>query len=966
MPIAFDEPQQQAIAHVRGPMLVLAGAGTGKTTVLVERIARLLREQHAQPGEILAVSYTDNSAKDIRDKVQERLPGVDCSELKANTFHGYCFQLLKAHGRGFDLVDTPDLWIFLRRNLSELRLERFIKAANPAEFLNDLLTFCSRCRDELVTPAAYAKYVKRLHKGELPLPRVARSKEAISRSEALARCDELARVYQTVEQMLTSRNYGTFGDMIVRAVELLRNDARVLEKQRAGARFILIDEFQDSNAAQIELAVLLAGEEQNVFAVGDPDQAIYRFRGASSGAFAEFLHRFPRSRRVMLERNQRSTVPILRTGFKAISHNPQPGAGLAFLRQQLRSARAEAQPMAETPVEIVLAQNPESEAAEIAESIRDAHDAKGAQWKDFAVLFRQHNHRQKLVEELAARSIPFAVSGLDVLETSVVRDLVAVLHLLQSPNDPVSFVRVAALPQFNMNGEQVRQRLREADLKEDLAGRFLDSRGGHELAEALRKCRELAVTKSSPMSLIVPCVAREFDLDALDVALQTFVSFVAGWEKKAITSTRGLAEFLEYLDYFPEASGKIEMPAPQAEEDAVSLLTAHVAKGLEFKNVFVMRLNSGSFPTHFREPLFDFPNELRVSPPSADESAARLHKEEERRLFYVGITRARDSLTLCARPGTGKDPSPAGFLRDLLKDMHTDPALRSRAARPYAISLKAAASTSPIATWLDLAPLRRLPEFTLSATGIERYERCPLQFKIHYDWRLPGDSPAAVQFGRAMHSALKFFFDQPGATPGLQTLLQHFRSALAGLPFDDLVQRELYAKQGIRQLTAFHASVRESGRPGVIHTERLFEVEIAGVRVRGRVDRMDRSGDDVVITDYKTGRAQDQEEADRSLQLSIYALGAQRAWQVSPSRLIFHNLENNTLVETNRTAVQLHETEDKIREVADQIAQENFEPKKGFHCRRCAYNSICPAQEQRLYDIQPGPQSMAAISMKVH
>src|SRR5579864_3576457 len=267
MPISFnqlDSHQRQAVEHVRGPMLVVAGAGTGKTTVLVRRVANLIRERHARPEEILAVSYSENSARELGERVRDELRDLDASGLKTSTFHAYCLQMLKANGRGFTPIMREDLWVLLRRRISELGLDRFIKAANPAEFLNDLLKFCDRCRDELVTPAAYAKYVKRLHKGELPLPRVARSKEAISRSEALARCDELARVYQTVEQMLTSRNYGTFGDMIVRAVELLRNDARVLEKQRAGARFILIDEFQDSNAAQIELAVLLAGEEQNV------------------------------------------------------------------------------------------------------------------------------------------------------------------------------------------------------------------------------------------------------------------------------------------------------------------------------------------------------------------------------------------------------------------------------------------------------------------------------------------------------------------------------------------------------------------------------------------------------------------------------------------------------------------------------------------------------------------------------
>src|SRR5207248_4525030 len=213
MPMQFDEPQRRALEHGHGPALVLAGAGTGKTTVLVERIGWLLRQRLAQPAEILALTFTDNSAADLRKKVQQHLPNVDCSALKASTFHAYCFGLLKTHGRAFEVVDGPDLWVFLRRNLSELRLERFIKAANLGEFLGDLVKFCDRCREELVTASVYRNYVRRLHAGELPLPRVGRTSEELSTQEILARCDELARVYDSVEQLLAGKNLGTFGDM---------------------------------------------------------------------------------------------------------------------------------------------------------------------------------------------------------------------------------------------------------------------------------------------------------------------------------------------------------------------------------------------------------------------------------------------------------------------------------------------------------------------------------------------------------------------------------------------------------------------------------------------------------------------------------------------------------------------------------------------------------------------------------
>src|SRR5450432_1121665 len=295
-----DAQQQQAIEHVAGPMLVVAGAGTGKTTVLIHRIAHLVRQGHARPDEILALTYTDNAAKEMLDRARNELPSEDSAGLQVCTFHAYCNELLKRRGRGFGVLVDEDLWVFLRRNIRELKLKHFVRAANVSEFLKDLKEFMRRCQDELVGPEEYREYVRRVERGELPLPRVSKSKHAdeLSDDEALGRCRELAFVFETVERMLREGKLGTFGHMILRANELLAEDAALLGEERARARFILVDEFQDANFAQIKVLEKLAGPiplpvgqecpthtgiaTRNVFAVGDPDQGIYRFRGASS------------------------------------------------------------------------------------------------------------------------------------------------------------------------------------------------------------------------------------------------------------------------------------------------------------------------------------------------------------------------------------------------------------------------------------------------------------------------------------------------------------------------------------------------------------------------------------------------------------------------------------------------------------------------------------------------------------
>ena len=370
-PFIPDERQRQAIEHVHGPMLVVAGAGTGKTSVLTHRIEHLVREGHAQPDEILALTYTRNAAAEMRDRVRTLLGG---KTVHATTFHDYCLDLLKRCGKDFGVLDEQDLWIYLRRRIRDLHLEHFIRAANIGQFLSDLLKFVARCHDELVTPENYQEYVERLARGEVSIPRVAKSKNALTDAEVLGRCREIARVFSSMERWLREENLGTFSHMITRAHEILHSDERVLSEARARARFILADEFQDANFAQIRILSRLAGPEANLFAVGDPDQGIYRFRGASSAAFELFQRSFPSTRFVVLEKNRRSTTPILRTAFAVIDQNPPVAAkdstgARAYQRVPLQSAREEdalksGQKLASPPVEAVILTSRDAEGAE--------------------------------------------------------------------------------------------------------------------------------------------------------------------------------------------------------------------------------------------------------------------------------------------------------------------------------------------------------------------------------------------------------------------------------------------------------------------------------------------------------------------------------------------------------------------------------------------------------------------------
>ena len=965
-----DDRQREAIEHVQGPLLVVAGAGTGKTSVLTHRIERLVREGHAQPNEILALTYTVNAAREMRDRVSKL---IGSAEVNAATFHDYCLDLLKRVHQDFGVLDEKDLWIYLRRRIRELHLEYYVRAANVAQFLNDLLEFVGRCHDELVTPDRYSEYVERLERKEVPIPRVVKSKNVLDDAEVLGRCREIARIFTTMERWLQEENLGTFSHMITRAHALLHGNENVLAEARSRARFILADEFQDANFAQIQILARLAGPGGNIFAVGDPDQAIYRFRGASSAAFELFDRHFPNAKRVVLEKNRRSTTPILRSAFALIDQNPPVFARhsdgkIAYQRAPLRSAREEeaaeaGTPLFSPPVSVVVLTSKDAEGPDLVAFLRDAQKRSKCKWSDFGILYRSHYNRDDAVRELAEAGVPFVIESMDISDTPEARDLFACLNAVVSAGDDVSLFRVAALPRFHVNPEQLREVMRAIarDNREvhvlPLSAALDRVDGGTEVLSAVQRAREEIRRRGAKARAALDIIVKQFGLDASSPILQAALKFVETWETKKVNKTTELEELVDYLGLFREAGGVIPMEAREG-ENAVRLMTAHGVKGLEFPHVFILRANPPAFPSSYKETLVAFPRELRDADSISEADDKTLHDQEERRLFYVAMTRARDSLHIYAREGKGKiNKTPAGYMRDLIEDKSLSRWLTAIPARGTQTSLDifgeaslAYPAESQTNLWFELPVLAGL-HTRLSASAVDTYERCGLQFKLERDWRLASRPAAAMQYGAAIHRVLKTYFDSVslGRPKTDDELIDLFRVDLAGTKIQEAYQHDLYEKQGIEQLRDFLTVARSLPPLQVLHTEQSFEIRVGATVVAGRIDRIDRRADgSVAVVDYKTGKARDQEDADESLQLSLYAIAAREKWGYNVGALIFHNLAENVPVITTRTEAQLVGARGRVEAAAQGIADGKFEAKPGMHCNFCSYRSLCPVKEKRI------------------
>jgi DNA helicase-2/ATP-dependent DNA helicase PcrA len=749
--------------------------------------------------------------------------------------------------------------------------------------------------------------------------------------------------------------------MITGAYHFLKERPDLLAAQRSRIRFLLVDEFQDVNFAQIEILALLAGGDPNpdLFVVGDPDQAIYMFRGASSEAFSLFAERFPSAKVVRLVKNRRSLAPILQCAFGIVNENPNPPV-FGHRRARLDSWREEqaqerSQPLPLQPVEIVTWGDKDVEASDVAGRIQKLRRELHCDWREFTVLYRQHNHRDELVKELAERNIPFVIEGLDVLDTPEVRDVVACLSAAVNPNDGAALFRVAALPQFSIDAPALKSGMRSAPRGGlDLVAILGKISGGPEVLAAVENAQSAI---SADTVLAVPAlniVLRTFALPRT-AALSSFFEFAERWQKSPATENRRAAEFLEYLGYFRQAKGS-SVPLSPSKEDGVRLMTAHATKGLEFDHVVILRGASITFPCVYREPVVDFPRELRRSHPTLSDK--ELYEQEERRLYYVAMTRARDTLAIYAKQGTGTNKRPTKFLREFMSSPAYRSFWREREAGAVQDELFGAAEEeriaiqrSNVAAWLLTASPAGFTDH-LSATAIETYEQCPLRFKLQTEWNLPRDAPAALQYGASMHRVLHTFYQarQMGREISDEHLLENFRADFASAGLPDRYQYELYLRQGREQLIQFLAWARSSPSPEVLHTEQPFELSIAGIQFTGRIDRIDRiegaDGKSVSIVDYKTGRPKSQDDADKSLQLSLYALAARRVWGLRADRLILHNLEDNTAAVTTRLDAELAQAEERVRAAAEGIAAGDFHAEPGRQCGLCPYRNLCPATEK--------------------
>ncbi len=637
----LNPDQVEAATHGEGPQLVLAGAGSGKTRVITYRIAWLVEARGVDPHEITAVTFTNKAASEMRDRV-EQLLGLYPLPTFVGTFHRWALVALRTHGervglsRDFAILDSDDQLKLVKQALELEGLSE--KAFRPRTVLSTI----SGAKNKLMGPDAYE----------------ARADDYYSR--------KVATLYRRYQGLLQKASGVDFDDMISLGVRLLQEEDDVRDRLRRRARYLLVDEFQDTNQAQLTLIRLLAGEEGNLTAVGDEDQGIYRWRGAELENILRFERSFPGATVRKLERNYRSTQNILDAAGGLIEHNEGRRG------KTLWTDRGEG-----PKLELYKAADEGDEARWVLNTLTKLR-RDGRRLSEMAVLVRTNAQTRALEEELLRREVPYVlVGGTRFYQRAEIKDLIAYLRVLRNPRDEMSLLRILNQPPRGIGKTTLEQLLRQAADEGRLVWDILYHKelGGFSsrAANALTAFRDLIVDLQG--------AAEELPLPALLDELLEKTGYADLYDKEDSDSQARLENIQEFLSAAQEMSEAVEQspeggihPAADDEltafldhvslvadidsweaEGGVSVMTLHSAKGLEFPVVFVAGLEDGLLP-HFNA------------------QGAREDVEEERRLLYVGMTRAEENLYLsCCRrrriAGRYQDQLESPFLAELPADL---------------------------------------------------------------------------------------------------------------------------------------------------------------------------------------------------------------------------------------------------------------------------------------------------------
>lgn len=978
----LNAQQKKAVTYNKGPLLIVAGAGTGKTTVIVEKIKYLITEKQVKPEHILALTFTEKAAAEMEERVDTAVP-YGLFQMSIATFHSFADQILRTHighighDPGYTIMTSAESVAFLKRHIFDLDLHYFRPLGNPTKFLQGMLQHFDRLRDEDIDPKSYLGFVKQI------------KPDAERTDDERAQLDELARAYEMYQKFKTEEGKLDFADLVSYVLELFRTRPHVLKHYQDQFPYILVDEFQDTNIAQYELIKLLAPDKKrsHLTVVGDDSQAIYKFRGASVSNILQFTSDYPKAEMVSLIHNYRSNQSVLDHAYRLIRNNDPDTLEVQLgISKELIGRKGDGESL-----QLYIAENEDEESDHIAETISRLVADKKYEYRDCAILVRASRHADPILSALNRQGIPYELWGRSALyKQPEIKELIAYLNILADPTDSASFYRVLTMEVFGLDHHDISILLAFAKktalpllTAAELYASFFKNEWYLPQYGVYRPHLPLFTEKTKlTLTRIIAMVRRHQNLIPTQSAGQIMYYFLedSGYlpllssytsthmEKRAMSIARffqimkrlesdgisgTVAAVVEYIALSIDLG---ESPVAEATDapsyNAVHVLTVHGAKGLEFPVVFLPHLVSGRFPTRKRSEQIPIPTVLiKETLPAGDD-----HILEERRLFYVGLTRAKDFLFLTASKmyaGGKRQRKLSPFVEESIGKDKLELYTQNRDDKKKQLTIfdfqpKAQTQIPPAAQSVVAAAAKSLKTFSYSQ--IETFNVCPLQYKYQYILKIPTGVSAAASFGESVHKALQLFYQefQKDQGVGLDRLLALYEQTWIPTGYDSQKDQDHRFTRGKEMLAEFFKSFHNKYTT-VLGVEKLFKIKIEnGTYITGKIDRVDKHADgSIEIIDYKTGRLPDEKKLKKNSQLSIYALAASDkklyGTDVSQITLTFYYLNDMKKISLKRTAEDIHEVKEEVKSAARAIRESAFPAKVGPWCGYCQFKINCEA-----------------------
>lgn len=944
--MALNPAQAEAVGIKAGPVLVVAGAGTGKTRVIVERVLSLINSG-VPAGQIVALTFTEKAAGEMFDRLNQATPGVTL-DVNVATFNGFGNDLLQAYGAEWGLGevrllgDTGQL-VFLRSHLDDFELDYFAPVSRPDGQLALLADYVSHLKQQLVKPADYVRYAEKL-------PRESAA-EQLEQQKHL----ELARFYDTYINLCRANQVIDYDDQLYLTLELLQARPNVLAELQARYHYLLVDEFQDTNPMQSALVDLLArpsgstaglaDKSSNVMVVGDDDQSIYGWRGATLANILDFKQHYPAAREITLTENYRSTQSILDSAYRLIqNNNPHRLEVINKLDKHLHANTGSGEPprvrhFASLDAELTWL------AEDIARRLEAGEDPAG-----IAVLTRRNQGVQKVHEMLELHGVPHAVAGLsnDIYDQPAVRQLVEALKCVADPLDDLALFHSLSGPLFGLDvhtlaGVAAAARREHLPLLDSLRASEEESitaalttiddwraRSGEQTVGAL--AYDL-ITESGWKDTLYHQAQTDPGMEREVQALSKFFTTLKEFERVAAVAS--VQAYIVNLPTLQAAGSGFEDASLDISDSLVNVLSVHRAKGLEWDTVYLADCTEGSFPLRNFGGGLKVPAELQANQTEADE-----HLLEERRLMYVAATRAKCELILsyADRHGSGTTRKPSRFLGEL---MGAEPAeLAEAEAAQTSLELFAPRVSSPAIELPD--SMVQDGRLVLSVSQIDCWLRCPQEFYYQHVLNMPQPPAPHLQYGTLVH--------------GIIERLHRARAEGRELPPLEAIENEVLTKLPTSGYTSkrtrerAHAQARQTIRtvyerfstdPLPLETEKPFAAVLPDVplTVKGRIDAVYALGKDAVeIRDFKTGTGvttpeKAKQRATGSNQLTLYALAWRELHGELPALLTLDFVETGQLGSVKKQAKSLDTLTGKLELMVQDLRAGKFTPGSDHtHC----------------------------------